>query len=156
MSSEPRRAKRAGAARRPPAPQETSAGGVVVRDGQVVVIVPTRRAADGSRVLCLPKGHIDPGETAQQAAQREVREEAGVEVELVQALGDVRYWYRRDGRPVPKAVAFFLFRYTGGDPADHDDEVEEARWMSLREAEEVLSYGGEREMVQRARAALAR
>jgi 8-oxo-dGTP pyrophosphatase MutT (NUDIX family) len=136
--------------------KEISAGGVVVRDGELVVIVPTRRAADGSRVLCLPKGHIDPGESPQQAAAREVREEGGVEGELIEELGEVRYWYRRDGRPIRKAVVFFLFRYTGGDPADHDDEVEQAQWMSLREAEEALSYAGEREMVQRARAALAR
>jgi 8-oxo-dGTP pyrophosphatase MutT (NUDIX family) len=137
-------------------PLESSAGGVVVRDGQLVVIVPTRRAADGSKVLCLPKGHIDPGESAAQAAAREVREEAGVEGELLGELGEVRYWYRRAGRAVPKSVRFFLFRYVRGDPADHDAEVEQARWMSLREAEEVLSYEGEREMVQRARAALAR
>jgi NADH pyrophosphatase NudC (nudix superfamily) len=53
-------------------------------------------------------------------------------------------------------VLFFLFEYVSGDPADHDDEVERAQWMSLREAEEALTYQGEREMVQRARAALAR
>jgi 8-oxo-dGTP pyrophosphatase MutT (NUDIX family) len=125
-----------------------------VRDGQVIVIVPTRRAADGTRVLCLPKGHIDPGETTQQAAQREVREEAGVVAEPVQRLGEVRYWYRREGRPIPKAVEFFLFQYISGDPGEHDDEVEEARWLSLHEAEEALSYEGEREMVGLALAAL--
>ncbi|HEY7961856.1 MAG TPA: NUDIX hydrolase [Solirubrobacteraceae bacterium] len=150
MSSEGRRAAPSGR------PAETSAGGVVVRDGQLVVIVPTRRAADGSRVLCLPKGHIDPGETPEQAAAREVREEAGVHGELLAELGEVRYWYRREGRAIPKSVVFFLFQYVSGDPADHDDEVERAQWMSLREAEEALSYPGEREVVQRARAALAR
>ncbi len=125
-----------------------------MREGQVVVIVPTRRAAGGAQVLGLPKGHIDPGETASQAALREVREETGVEAELVQELGEVRYWYRRDGRAVPKSVVFFLFRYLSGDTADHDDEVEEARWMSLQEAHDALSYEGEREMVLRAQAAL--
>ena len=138
----------------PARPRELSAGGVVVRDGKVVVIVPTRRAADGSSVLCLPKGHLDPGETAQQAAAREVREETGVEAELVGDLGEVRYWYRRAGRSVPKSVAFFLFRYLSGDTADHDQEVEEARWMDLDEAQAALSYDGEREMVARARVAL--
>jgi 8-oxo-dGTP pyrophosphatase MutT (NUDIX family) len=135
--------------------EERSAGGIVVRGEQALVIVPTRRAADGSRVLGLPKGHLDPGETALQAAMREVREETGVEVELIQELGEVRYWYSRGGRPVPKTVVFYLFRYLAGDPADHDDEVEDARWIDLAEARQTLTYEGEREMVARALAALA-
>jgi 8-oxo-dGTP pyrophosphatase MutT (NUDIX family) len=129
---------------------EVSAGGVVVRDGQVLVIVPTRRAADGSHVLGLPKGHLDEGETSLQAATREVREETGVEAEPIGELGEVRYWYVRDRRRVAKSVVFFLFRYVSGDPADHDDEVLEARWMGLAEAREALTYPGEREMVVRA------
>jgi 8-oxo-dGTP pyrophosphatase MutT (NUDIX family) len=127
-----------------------------VRDGgEVLVIVPTRRAADGRRVLALPKGHLDEQETPEEAATREVREEGGVDAELIRHLGDVRYWYRRRGRAVPKRVSFYLFRYRGGDPADHDDEVEEARWMSLDEASTALSYEGERQMVRRARSQAA-
>jgi 8-oxo-dGTP pyrophosphatase MutT (NUDIX family) len=130
--------------------EEVSAGGVVVRGEEVIVIVPTRRSAAGRRVLGLPKGHVDPGETPEQAAAREVREEAGVEAELVDRLGEVRYWYQRDGRRIPKVVSFFLFRYRSGDLADHDHEVEEASWMALGEAARQLSYRGEREMVARA------
>lgn len=126
--------------------QEKSAGGVVVRDGEVLVIVPTRRAADGARVLALPKGHIDPGENARQAAEREVREETGAVAELLSKLGEVRYWYRRDGRTIQKSVVFFLFAYRSGSIEDHDDEVEEVRWMPLAEATKALSYKGEREM----------
>jgi 8-oxo-dGTP pyrophosphatase MutT (NUDIX family) len=129
---------------------EFSAGGVVVRDGKCIVIVPTRRAADGSRVLALPKGHPDPGESAADAALREVREEAGVETTIVEKLGDVRYWYQRKGRRIAKVVSFFLLEYVGGDVHDHDDEVEDARWMALEEAAAALTYSGEREMVQRA------
>ena len=130
--------------------RELSAGGVVVHKRKVLVIVPTRRAADGSQVLGLPKGHLDEGETIVQAATREVREETGVTAEPVRELGEVRYWYVRDRRRVAKSVHFFLFRYVSGDPADHDDEVLEARWMGLAEAQKALSYPGERDMVARA------
>jgi 8-oxo-dGTP pyrophosphatase MutT (NUDIX family) len=128
--------------------REFSAGGVVVRGEEVVVIVPTRRAADGSSVLALPKGHVDPGETPVQAATREVREETGVVAEPVHELGESRYWYRRDGRTIGKAVVFFLFEYVEGDTADHDDEVEEVRWIRLDEARTTLSHAAEREMVE--------
>src|SRR3712207_1878473 len=122
---------------------EVSAGGVVVRGDEVAVIVPTRRAASGKKVLALPKGHVDPGETPAQAALREVREETGVDAELVAQLGEVRYWYQREGRKIPKLVTFFLFSYTAGDVADHDSEVEEARWVPLAEAARTLTYKGE-------------
>jgi 8-oxo-dGTP pyrophosphatase MutT (NUDIX family) len=129
---------------------EFSAGGVVVRGDELIVIVPTRRAANGRAVLALPKGHVDPGETPPQAAVREVREEAGVDAELVEKLGDVRYWYQRAGRRIAKVVSFYLFDYRAGDPADHDAEVEVARWMALERAAGELTYKGEREMVERA------
>jgi 8-oxo-dGTP pyrophosphatase MutT (NUDIX family) len=135
-------------------PREISAGGVVVRGEQVVVIVPTRRAGDGSPVLALPKGHVDPGESPLQAAMREVREETGILAELVCELGESRYWYRRDGRAVPKLVTFYLFTYLSGDTEDHDDEVLEARWIDLRDALTELSYEGERAMIELALARL--
>jgi 8-oxo-dGTP pyrophosphatase MutT (NUDIX family) len=121
---------------------------VVVHEGRVLAIVPTRRAADGSLVLALPKGHLDEGETAEQAAAREVREETGVQAELVGELGEVRYWYVRAGRRIAKSVHFFLFGYLGGDLADHDDEVLEARWLELERARVELTYPGERRMVE--------
>ena len=115
------------------AQSEFSAGGVVVRDGRCIVIVPTRRAADGS-------------ESAADAALREVREETGVQAALVEKLGDIRYWYRRGGRRIGKSVAFFLLRYVSGELEDHDHEVEHAEWMPLEEAARRLTYKGERDM----------
>jgi 8-oxo-dGTP pyrophosphatase MutT (NUDIX family) len=129
---------------------EFSAGGLVVRDEKCVVIVPTRRAADGSKVLALPKGHPEDGESAADAALREVREEAGVESRLVEKLGDVRYWYTRDGRRIAKVVSFFLLEYLSGEVSDHDREVEDARWLALDRATRELTYKGERDMASRA------
>ncbi|HMI69460.1 MAG TPA: NUDIX domain-containing protein [Solirubrobacteraceae bacterium] len=129
---------------------EFSAGGVVVRDEKCVVIVPTRRAADGSKVLALPKGHPEDGESAADAALREVREEAGVESRLVEKLGDVRYWYTRDGQRIAKVVSFFLLEYLSGEVGDHDREVEDARWLALDRATRELTYEGERDMASRA------
>jgi 8-oxo-dGTP pyrophosphatase MutT (NUDIX family) len=132
---------------------EFSAGGVVVRDERCVVIVPTRRAADGSKVLALPKGHPDGGESAADAALREVREETGVDATLIEKLGDIRYWYMRGGRRISKVVSFFLLDYVSGELADHDHEVERAEWMPLGEAARRLTYKGEGAM---AAAALSR
>src|SRR4051812_23261530 len=105
------------------AQSEFSAGGVVVREGECVVIVPTRRAADGSKVLALPKGHPDGRESAADAALREVREETGVEARLVEKLGDVRYWYMRGGRRIAKVVSFFLLDYVSAGPEDPDTKA---------------------------------
>jgi len=129
---------------------ERSAGGVVVRGIEMVAIVPTRRAADGSRVLALPKGHIDRGETPIEAAQREVREETGIVADPLCELGEARYWYRRDGQTIPKSVSFFLFSFLEGDTSDHDEEVEEVRWIGLAEAQRELTHAAEREIVERA------
>jgi len=139
-------ASRAGGSRA----MERSAGGVVVRGEELVAIVPTRRASDGTRVVALPKGHIDRGETPLQAAQREVREETGILAEPVCELGEARYWYRRDGQTIPKSVSFFLFSFLAGDTGDHDEEVEEVRWIGLAEAQHELTHAAEREIVARA------
>lgn len=103
----------------------------------------------------LPKGNIDPGESAAQTAVREVWEETGLHARLVEKLGDVRYVYtRRGGERIFKVVSFFLLRAGRGRIGEIEDamriEVAEARWLPLDEAALLLAYGGEREMAAKA------
>jgi 8-oxo-dGTP pyrophosphatase MutT (NUDIX family) len=130
---------------------EVSYGGVVVRGDDVMVIVPRGRR----RVLGLPKGGPNPGETPEETAAREVREETGVTATVRERLGQVDYTYRRGGRAIDKTVHFYLCEYEDGDTADHDHEVEDARWMPLADARRRLTYPGERAMIARALSILA-
>ena len=131
--------------------RETSFGGVVLRGEDVLVITPIGKR----RVTGLPKGGPNPGETPEQTAAREVREETGVTATVREPLGDVNYWYRRSGRRVYKTVHFYLCDFVSGSTADHDHEVEDALWMPLEEAVRRLTFPGERAMIARALSILA-
>lgn len=130
---------------------ETSFGGVTVRGEEVLVITPAGRR----RITALPKGGPRKGETGPETAGREVREETGVNVDVGEPLGDVSYVYRRGGQRIRKTVHFFLCRFVSGSTADHDHEVDDARWIPLEEARSALTYPGERELIERALSKLA-
>jgi 8-oxo-dGTP pyrophosphatase MutT (NUDIX family) len=143
---------------RTPVVMQVSAGGVAFRrdDGRVevaLISVGTRRRWQ------LPKGHVDEGENPEQAAVREVREEAGVDTEVMEPLGKVEYWFvaTDNARRVRfhKFVHFFLLAYRAGDVADHDHEVHEARWVPIDEALHRLAFDNEREVMARARVRIA-
>jgi 8-oxo-dGTP pyrophosphatase MutT (NUDIX family) len=134
--------------------REFSAGGLVIRNLRGRPHVAVVRVRD--QILALPKGHPEPGEAAQDAALREVREETGLEATPVEKLGDIRYWYARDGDRVLKIVSFFLLRYRSGRLEDHDHEVEEALWIPLEEAPARLAYRGEKDMAETALSRLAK
>ena len=103
----------------------------------------------------LPKGIVDPGESPDVTAVREVREEAGIETDLLSLIETIEYWYRsvKYGKPIRyhKFVHFYLLSYRDGDVSDHDHEVEEARWVGLHEAIKMLAFKSEREVVEKAR-----
>lgn len=137
---------------------QVSAGGVAFRsrDSQpeiaIVSVKPKLRWQ-------LPKGIVDPGETPQVTAVREVMEEAGIETDLIKLIETIEYWYRslKYGKPVRyhKFVHFYLLEYKSGDVANHDHEVEESRWVSFDEALEMLDFKSERDVVEKAREMIA-
>jgi 8-oxo-dGTP pyrophosphatase MutT (NUDIX family) len=139
--------------------RELSAGGVVVRRLRGAWYLAAIRPAGKTGVWALPKGNLGEGEPAAEAASREVSEETGVDARLVRKLGDVRYVYTWEGERVFKIVSFYLFRYRKGRlgtlGGQHAHEVAEARWFRLDRASQLLSYSGEQEMAERARALLA-
>jgi 8-oxo-dGTP pyrophosphatase MutT (NUDIX family) len=139
--------------------REFSAGAVVVRrlKGRWWVAA-IRPGGKPEGVWALPKGQIAPGDSAADTALREVAEETGVDGRLVGKLGDIRYVYTWKGERIFKVVSFFLVRYSRGRlgdiPAAFAHEVEEARWLPFPDAIDLLTYKGEREMAQKAMAAL--
>jgi 8-oxo-dGTP pyrophosphatase MutT (NUDIX family) len=146
-------------ATRPPLVREFSAGGLVYRrrgDECLVVLAARRHPQSGVLMWTIPKGHIEPGETSETAAAREVREETGLDADVEQKLGDVTYWYaRRDdaGTPVRvfKRVRFFLMRKRGGRFEDRDEEMDAVKWFPLERAENAAAFESERELVRKAR-----
>ncbi|TME93243.1 MAG: NUDIX hydrolase [Chloroflexi bacterium] len=129
-----------------------AAGGVVMRrrndDWEVVL---AGRQSDGTWVF--PKGTPDRGESIEETAEREVREETGLDVRILRPLGQTDYWFAAPGERVHKFVHFFLMEPTGGDLSAHDHEYDEVRWVPLAEARRMLSFDTYREVLDRAVAA---
>ena len=131
---------------------EVSAGGVVYREGGEggEICLAARRTRRGDLAWGLPKGNVEPDETPEAAAVREVLEETGLEAAIEHDLGTIRYFYVWEGVRVRKQVRFFLMRATGGDVADHDEEMEDVRWFPARRAVKRAAYRGERDVLERA------
>ncbi len=133
-----------------PVLREHSAGGVLLEDGKVLLI--RTRNLKGEEVWTFPKGLVEPGESPERAALREVFEETGYEAEILRPLGQVTYWFVRDGKRVKKTVDWFLMRPIRR-VKEPDWEVEGVAWVPLEEAAERLRYKSDRELLDRVREA---
>jgi 8-oxo-dGTP pyrophosphatase MutT (NUDIX family) len=133
---------------------QVSAGGVVFRRGGGRTEVALISVGEQNRWQ-LPKGLVGAGESPEDAALREAREETGLDAELIAPIEKIEYWYFSNERGARvrfhKFVHFYLMRFTAGDVRDHDAEVNEARWIEIEEAIGMLAFKGERTVVERAR-----
>ncbi len=131
---------------------QVSAGGVAFRRVKSKIQIAIVSVKPSLRWQ-LPKGIVDPGETPEITAVREVREEAGVETDLLELIETVEYWYQRVqyGKRIRyhKYVHFYLLSYKSGEVSDHDHEVAESRWVSFDEAIEMLAFKSERGVVEK-------
>ncbi len=135
--------------RRPRVRTTTAAGGVVLREGSGgSEVVLAGRHGDGTWVF--PKGTPDGGESVEETALREVREETGLDVRILRPLGVIDYWFAVPGERVHKFVHFFLMEAVGGDVARHDREYDEVRWVDAADARRMLSFETYREILDRA------
>lgn len=108
----------------------------------------------GRLVWSLPKGHLEAGESPEQAAVREVFEETGIQGSIVASLGTIDFWFMADDRRIHKTVHHFVLEAEGGRLSDEDAEVVEVAWVPLDEVADRLRYADERRLVDRVRAAL--
>jgi 8-oxo-dGTP pyrophosphatase MutT (NUDIX family) len=137
--------------------EETSAGGLVVdRTGPTPQVAVIGRLDRRGRLLwSLPKGHVEAGETAEDAAVREVEEETGIRGRVMAPLGTIDYWFVAADRRVHKTVHHYLLEAAGGELSDEDYEVDEVAWVPLPELRDRLAYAGERRLVDTATDLLA-
>jgi 8-oxo-dGTP pyrophosphatase MutT (NUDIX family) len=134
--------------------EQISAGGVAFRRNNSKIEIAIV-AVNPSRRWQLPKGLIDANESEEQAALREVREEAGIECAILEKIETVEYWYfaTAKGERVRyhKFVHFFLLEYLSGDVENHDHEIAEARWVAIDEAAEMLAFKSEKDVAKKAK-----
>jgi ADP-ribose pyrophosphatase YjhB (NUDIX family) len=131
---------------------ETSAGGLILNlaDPDIPAALIARHDRRGRLIWSLPKGHIEAGETAQDAALREVLEETGITGNIVGSLGVITFWFIAEQRRIHKTVHHFLMTATGGELSDDDAEVDAVEWVPLAEVSGRLAYADERRLLDRA------
>ena len=134
---------------------ETSAGGLVVDHLRRTAALIGRLDRRGRLLWSLPKGHIEAGETAEQAAVREVEEETGISGTILGQLGTIDFWFVAEGRRIHKTVRHYLLRRIGGELSDADVEVDEVAWVPLAQMRGQLAYPDERGLVDTAGRLLA-
>lgn len=135
-----------------------SAGGLVIRavGGKPEIVVGRRKRERDGYVWSLPKGTPEEGETREETALREVREESGLEVRILSYFDSISYSFVRTGERIEKTVYYYIMEAIGGSFEQYDKEFDELRWVRMDEAVRLLDFQTESGLVQRAYDALTR
>ena len=133
---------------------EISSGGVIFKrkDNSFEVALVSKKKG---KIWCLPKGHIEEGESLKETAIREVKEETGLRGEIVNKVDDIIYWYSNKDKKgelikIFKRVYFFLLKYVEGETKVHDHEVENVQWFDIKKARKILTYKTEQDVMKKA------
>lgn len=130
--------------------REFSAGGVVFKKVRTKIFVVIYKP-ESRDTWQLPKGWIDAGEKSEDTAVREVREETGIEGEIIQKIDTIKFFFNWEGQKILKTVTFYLMRYLSGSVEDHGWEAEKAEWTEIDEAIDRLTFRSEKELVKKAK-----
>jgi 8-oxo-dGTP pyrophosphatase MutT (NUDIX family) len=114
------------------------------------VLLASRRTRRGELVWGLPKGLVEPDESSEQTAVREVREETGYGGTVREKIGEVSYWFVWEGTRIRKTVHFFLMDDTGDEPGPRDAEMEDVAWFPLDEAADAAGFASEKDIIRKA------
>ena len=126
---------------------EFSAGGVVFKEENEKIFILLIRV---KKRWSFPKGNIERNEKKEEAAVREVREETGIEAEVIDYLGDIEYWYYLEGYKIHKFVYYYLMKYKSGEITPQKEEIDEARFVELEKCYETLSYDKDKNILKKA------
>lgn len=130
---------------------EFSSGGIVLKDYQVLLIENTRMSNPAEKWWGFPKGHLEAGESSQEAAIREVEEETGIKSEIIQKIGQSKYVLTKNGEKIFKVVTIFLMKYLSGEPTPQVGETSNVIWLPIEEALKKLTYPGDKELLRKAK-----
>ena len=130
---------------------EVSAGGLVIdfsgTRGLLIGRIDHKDASRERLLWSLPKGHIEAGETPEQAAIREVQEETGITSEITKSIGVIDFWFMAGGKRIHKTVHHFIFKEVSGELTPQITEVDEVSWFPLSEIVDRLAYPDEKKLI---------